>query len=498
MCGGTRGVAPVSRRLLALALATLAAVVALPFGMRVLPLVTSEAAVAPEAPNVLVIETDDQTVESMRVMQKTSALIGSQGATFTNSFVNFSLCCPSRATFLTGQYAHNHGVWNNQPPNGGFQRFESLHANDNLAVWLQRAGYYTAVIGKYLNEYENKPLEPPGWSEWHVPAPDDQKAYDYTFNDNRTLTTYGHARADYKQDVLTRKAVYFLKRRASKPRPFFLWLTYTAPHISGPNPNPNPPSNCNGAAKPPPRYARTFASEPLPRPPNFNEADVSDKPAGVRHLPRLDDGRIATIERRYRCELEALLAVDDGVEKVVETLEAKGDLDNTLLVYTSDNGYFHGEHRIPDEKRRAYEESIRVPLLIRGPGIPPGVVIDPLVINADLAPTVLDAAGVAPGLEPDGRSLLEVIQRPALERNRALLVEEPTLKAIRTPRFAYAEHANGGRELYDLEDDPYELQNLDRAPAYASAEATLRHRLHDLEACAGAACRVHRADPPVP
>ena len=194
------------------------------------------AAVSPNAPNVLVIETDDQTVESMKVMQNVNALIGAQGATFANSFVNYSLCCPSRSTFLTGQYAHNHGVWSNQPPQGGFPRFESLHANNNLAVWLQRAGYYTALIGKYLNEYENKPPVPPGWSEWHAVAPDDQKVYDYTLNNNGELTAYGDGRSDFKDDVLTRKAVYFLSRRAAKPRPFFLWLTYTAPHVGGPEP----------------------------------------------------------------------------------------------------------------------------------------------------------------------------------------------------------------------------------------------------------------------
>jgi arylsulfatase A-like enzyme len=467
-------------------------------GSRAQPATVSEAATPRDTPNVLVIETDDQTLESMKVMQNVNTLIGARGATFANSFVNYALCCPSRATFLTGQYAHNHGVWSNVGPLGGFDRFSSLHAQNNLAVWLQRAGYYTAVVGKYLNQYENKPLKAPGWSEWHVVAPDDQKAYDYTLNDNGTLTAYGHARADFKQDVLTRKAVYFLNRRASKPRPFFLWLTYTAPHIGGPNPNPNPPSDCNRAPKPPPRHARALTTEPLPTPPNFNEADVSDKPAVVRSLPALDQNRIATIQRRYRCELESLLAVDDGVKQVVDTLEAKGDLDDTLLIYTSDNGYFHGEHRIPDEKGRVYEESIRVPLQMRGPGIPPGVSIDPLVINADLAPTIVDAADVIPRLELDGRSLLPVIEHPGIERNRELLIEEPTVKAIRTPRFLYAEHSSGESELYDLQNDPYELQSLDQTPAYAAAEATLRARLHRLEACVGSSCRVHKADPPAP
>ena len=249
MCGGCSRAASVRRRLLVLGVAACGTVAALAVGSRTSPLPVGEAATAPDPPNVLVIETDDQTLESMKVMHNVNSLIGDQGATFTNSFVNYSLCCPSRATFLTGQYAHNHGVWSNTPPDGGFQRFESLHANNNLAVWLQRAGYYTALIGKYLNGYENQPPVPPGWSEWHAAAPDDQDVYDYTLNDDGTLTAYGNDPADFKQDVLTRKAVDFVNRRAPKPQPFFLWLTYTAPHVGLPYPSPNPPYDCRRRRK---------------------------------------------------------------------------------------------------------------------------------------------------------------------------------------------------------------------------------------------------------
>jgi len=234
------------------------------------PATVGQAAAPQERPNVLVIESDDQTLESMRVMDNVNSLIGDQGATFQNNFVNFSLCCPSRATFLTGQYAHNHGVLGNTPPTGGFGRFEALHGDNNLAVWLQGAGYHTALIGKYLNGYENNPPVPPGWSEWYAAAPDDQEVYNYTLNENGTLVHYGQTPADFKQDVLTSKAVDFVDRRARKRKPFFLWLTYTAPHIGGPNPNPNPPFNCGGTAKPAPRHAHAFDSEPLPKPPTFN------------------------------------------------------------------------------------------------------------------------------------------------------------------------------------------------------------------------------------
>src|SRR4051794_1283635 len=178
-----------------------------------------QATAAATTPNVLVIESDDQTVESMRIMSNVNSLIGDQGVTFQNSFVNYSLCCPSRATFLTGQYEHNHGVTDNTGPTGGFERFESLHGDNNLAVWLQDAGYYTAMIGKYLNGYSNNPLIPPGWSEWHAASPLDQAVYNYRLNNNGTVVQYGQHPADFKQDVLTGKAVDFIDRRASAAQP---------------------------------------------------------------------------------------------------------------------------------------------------------------------------------------------------------------------------------------------------------------------------------------
>jgi N-acetylglucosamine-6-sulfatase len=455
---------------------------------------TVDQAAAASRPNVVVIETDDQTLESMKVMRNVNSMIGGQGVTFANSLLNFSLCCPSRATFLTGQYAHNHGVWSNVSPNGGFDRFEAQHAGNNLAVWLHRAGYFTALIGKYLNQYKNQPRIPPGWSEWHATAPYEQRVYNYSINNNGALTQYGQAPSDYKDDVLTRKAVELVKRRAPQAQPFFLWLTYTAPHVGGP-PTPNPPKTCKDAAKPPVRYANAFPNTPLPKPPDFNEKDVSDKPQVIRKLPLLSPSQIGNIQRKYRCELGSLLAVDDGVKQVINALATKGALSNTLIVYTSDNGYFHGEHRVPGDKQRVYEESIRVPLLMRGPGIPKGVTVDPLAVNADLAPTIVDAANAHSGLPMDGRSLLPVIKNPATDANRELLVEEPTYKAIRTERWVYAEYNNGDRELYDLQNDPYELHSLHNNPAYALVKQTLAARLHKLKTCSGPTCRVYQPDP---
>ncbi len=447
------------------------------------------ASAAQARPNVVVIMTDDQARESMKVMKHVKSLIGAKGAAFQRFFVNYSLCCPSRATFLTGQYMHNHHVLGNGWPSGGYDRFQAMRGNNNLAVWLQHAGYYTALIGKNLNGYGKRLTIPPGWSEWQAATGADQDVYHYTMNENGRSVFYGRDPSDFKQDVVTRKAVALINRRAPQPRPFFLWLTYTAPHWGG-LPDPNPPQDCRMTATPAPRHAHAFDSEPLPRPPNFNEADVSDKPAAMRKHPLLGPGQIADVQRMYRCQLESLLSVDEGVQKVVAALRANGELSRTFVVYTSDNGFFNGAHRLPREKQRIYEESIRVPLMIRGPGVPQGEKVIRVTVNADLAPTIAHVASATAGLQMDGRSLIPLIRNPELGRRRGVLIEEPTFKAIRTERFMYAEHSTGEKELYDLKRDPYELRSLDRSAAYARARSRLAARLQKLKSCAGPSCGI--------
>ena len=468
----------------------------------------AEAAKGQKRPNVIVLMSDDQTAASQAVMKHTNALLGDRGATFDNSFTNWPLCCPSRATFLTGQYAHNHGVLGNLPPFGGFGRLDLART---LPVWLQRSGYYTAEIGKYLNGYEQSPVGvPPGWSEWHGT----KRTYVYygeQLLENGQVHTYGTARENpynpahpetYSTDVFTDKAVQVINDRAPSKRPFFLYVAYLAPHSGGPNtPAGEPPGRCQSTAKPAKRHLGAFASEPLPTPPDFNEADVSDKPAATSNRGRLSAADIANVTRLYRCRLESLLAIDDGVKRVVEALKDQGELDNTVVLYTSDNGFMAGEHRIATGKSRPYEESIRVPLLVRGPGIGEGVKVDDLVTNADLAPTIVDAAGAKAGLPEDGESLLPFARHPERRHGRELLIEQygdapdeeglPGIAytGIRTSRYKYVEYGSGGIELYDLSADPYELNNLHADPAHAALEATLASRLAALRTCAGPSCR---------
>jgi N-acetylglucosamine-6-sulfatase len=465
------------------------------------PVTTNHVSPGHSQPNVLVIETDDQTAEEIKVMSNVTSLIAAKGVTFTNSFVNFSLCCPSRSTFLTGQYAHNHGVVSNGGPYGGYHAFENAHAHDNLAVWLQRAGYYTELIGKYLNGYgkHNPRYVPPGWSAWYAAVGNtDQEVYDYSLNQNGHLVRYGTVPRDFKQNVLTRKAVSFIRRGTPRSKPFFLWLTYTAPHVGGPDPNPNPPHDCTHAAKPAPRDAGSFASDPLPTSPNFNEANVSDKVRNVRRRPPISRRGIAEITQAYRCELESLLSVDKGVKRLVDALKHVGALANTYMIFTSDNGFLHGEHRIRAGKVKPYEESIRVPLMIRGPGIPHGRTSREPAINADLAPTIVDVTGAEPGLAMDGRSLLSAARHPSVTSRRHLLIEgrrqgrAPSytrFQAVRTQRFIYVRYADGETELYDLKKDPYELQNIVSDPAHRRIRAQLARHLRELAHCSGVSCR---------
>jgi arylsulfatase A-like enzyme len=469
------------RKLLVPAAAVLAA---LPAGASEL-----DAATPAPRPNVVVVMADDQTVESMRVMANVDRLLARQGATFVNNYVSYSLCCPSRATFLSGQYAHNHGVMGNAPPQGGYEKWRATEGN-SLPVWLQQAGYRTVHIGKYLNGYgRQEPTHvPAGWSEWYGSVdPSTYQFYNYTLNENGKLVQRGTAAQDYQADVYTAKAVDAVKRLAPQAQPFFLSVAYLAPHSGGPREADDPRNQATPV--PAPRHRNRFASEPMPVPPSFNEADVSDKPAAIRRRPLLGPQRINAVTENYRQRLESVLAVDEGVAAIVRALEESGELAKTLFVYTADNGFFHGEHRIPNGKVQLYEPSVRVPLVLRGPGVPRVVRLAQQSINVDLAATIVDAANARAGRTLDGVSLLPLLRDRTRSLGRDLLLETPGYAAIHTPRFLYAEYASADRELYDLKNDPDELASQHESPAYAQLRSDLAQRLLRLRTCKGATCR---------
>lgn len=437
-------------------------------------------------PNIIVFMTDDQNVSSLEVMSNVRALLAQQGVTFANNFVSYPLCCPSRATYLTGQYPHNHDVMWNSAPDGGYYK---LRGNETLPVWMTRAGYQTAHIGKYLNGYGTQnPLEiPNGWGEWYGSVdPSTYRMWGYTLNENGVLRTYGQDNVEdpalYQTDVYRAKAVDYINRKAPGG-PFFLSVATLAPHTEGgwasQNGNRNP--------RPAPRHRGAFGDRALPKPPSYDEVDVSDKPAHIRALPRITAMAEAQILKTYRSRLESLLAVDEAVAAIVNALQANGELANTLIIFTSDNGWLQGEHRIPSGKIHPYEESIRVPLILRGPGLTPNTTRTGQVSNIDLAPTVLAAGGGTPGIVVDGQSLLPVSTavRPVLIETGPRPDGSRWYAAVRTPRFVYVEHSTGERELYDMQLDPWQLQSRHNAAAYQEIRASLAVELHRLMACAG-------------
>jgi len=441
-------------------------------------------------PNIVVIMTDDQTVESMRVMSGVRSSLAAAGTTFSRAYASTALCCPSRATLFTGQYMHNHGVLGNRPPEGGYGRLDTANY---LPGWLQRAGYHTVHIGKFLNRYgqDNPPSEvPPGWSEWYASV--DLSTYQYTgyqLNENGALAGYRR----YQTDEYSQRAVDTVERLSPAAAPFFLSVGYLAPHSGGPRDSDDPA----GIPTPQPaeRHRDLYATEPLPRSPAFDEANASDKPSFIRRRPRLSAAQRAAIEESYRQRLESLLAVDEGVVRIVDALRAAGELENTLILFTSDNGFFHGEHRLPYGKVLVYEPSVAVPLIMRGPGVPRAARRRQLVTNADLAPTILEAAGATPGRVQDGRSLFGLLRDRDRDWGRELLFEGPTgfdavaFSALRNERYLYVEHDNGERELYDMRRDPHQLASLHRDPGRAALQARLAQRLAALQVCAGASCR---------
>jgi N-acetylglucosamine-6-sulfatase len=423
---------------------------------------SAEAQASPK-PNIIFILTDDLDAkpESISHMPNLRRYLINQGATFDNAFATTSLCCPSRATILRGQYSHNHGILTNEAPLGGAQRFRELgRENSTIATWLHGGGYRTVEIGKYLNGYQ--PPKPPGWDVWYG----------------------GGSDGGYPTDNYASEAAQFIRGMKGKSQPFFMWLGTHAPHEP---------------ATPPPRYADRFTSATAPRPPSFNEADVSDKPEWIRQKNPLTSSEIDYIDNLYRNRLRSMLAVDDLIGRVVESLQYSRKLSNTYIVFTSDNGWVMGEHRRFRGKWSAYEEDIRVPLIVRGPGVPLGTKRSHMVLNNDFAPTFAQLGRASVPSFVDGRSIVPLLRSgpPSPSNWRSAFLEEavayeegfrPAFKAVRTRGYLWVEYANGERELYNVSEDPYELQSLHQT-APADLKQFLSSRLDSLRVCAREGCR---------
>ncbi|HEV7615904.1 MAG TPA: sulfatase [Solirubrobacterales bacterium] len=535
---------------------------------------------AGQKPNFVVIQTDDQTLDQLYAtytppgggpipaMPNTLASIAEKGITFNRYYVSYPLCCPSRVSLLTGRYAHNHNDRGNVPPNGGYTGFTARQAyNHNIATWLQGAGYRTIHVGKFLNGYGDEPFDegktvPPGWNAWHtvLNADTHHYFYGYTLNNNGALEgpigdsgswdtrEYG-ARDDfgcpfaplngqpclYETDVFTRIASEEMQGTPEE-QPFYLQLDYTAPHGDFRRP---------AGPEPATRHYDSFAGAAYPHGPSegFNEGNVNDKPRFIREAAYLSPTETHTYRVYYQKALESLRAVDDGVQQIVNTLGAMHRLRNTYIIFTSDNGFFYGEHRLTGGKFLAYEPSTHLPFLMRGPGIKPGTSTGELAANIDIAPTILELAGAEADKSIDGRSLVpymidpelrtrrpilfesfvetndveengggppvapeavaagnsgggdSVNQRPssALPRNRgasASIVAPPKdYEGIRLGPYKYIEWPDGEKELYDINKDPFELNNKARDANFFPIKGFLHKELERLETCVGRVCQ---------
>jgi N-acetylglucosamine-6-sulfatase len=543
----------------------------------------------PEPPSFVVIQTDDQTLDGLyatfrafpgapvtRAMPNTLDLIAKRGETFNRYYVSYPLCCPSRVSLLTGRYAHNTGVKGNVQPNGGYFGFSFRGANShNIATWLQGAGYRTIHIGKFLNGYGDAPFSdgttvPPGWSSWHtvLNADTEHFFYGYKLNNDGTLSEpYGssgtwepreYTERDpagcpfapeegrpclYATDVfnwMTREEI----RATPADQPFYLQLDHTAPHGDFRRP---------AGPEPAIRHYDWFKGKRLPhnRSEGFDEGNVSDKPSFIREAEHLTPNIKRTYKVYWDKQLDSLRAIDDGVKQIVGTLAETGRLQNTYIIFTSDNGFFFGEHRLIGGKFLAYEPATHLPFLIRGPGIKPGTETGELAANIDIAPTVLDLAGVKPDKSVDGRSIVPFLRDPEARTRRPILFEsfvqtndveangaiaskgegdggigggngstEPEAGVSNAPRassghaqasilapplnyegirlgpYKYIAWPNGEKELYDINKDPNELNNIVKEPNFYPIRNFLHRQLRRFEDCVGRECR--EVTPPLP
>ncbi len=498
-------------------------------------------------PNILVVMTDDMAQTDLQFMPSVRRKLAQKGTKFTNAIDSFPLCCPARATFITGQYSHNHGVIGNFAP---FGWYGMKQRGNTLPAWLDDAGYRTAGIGKWLNGYGALDAHgeiPKGFDTWRGLL--DVSAYDYynyVMNKDGALRAWGDEEfakklvefalievddepdsvatifaalanlfgpgpydywgserpRDYSPDVTGEMAGRIVRGERNARKPFFIWWSPAAPHRE------DVTTTLMGRPGPDPRPARRYVDESeqltLPEGPSFNNAGTGLQPENLNAAGPLDQGDVDQLNLDYQGRAGSLMAVDDHVAEMIKTLRETHQLKNTVIMFVSDNGWLQGEHRIPGDKYLPYDESLKVPLIVRGPGIPQGQKITGQISNIDFAPTLLDFANATAGRTMDGLSLLPTIENPDKRPDRALGIEAPSplftgqipvngwdrpYEGVRTDRYTFVEYTESGdRQLFDRQSDPHELHNLAGKPAYGDVEARLAEKAQELSECAGKSC----------
>ena len=416
------------------------------------------AAATPAPPNVLLIVTDDQPAGMTKRMP---TLDGAPGfVKFSSYYDNNPLCCPTRATLLTGLYSHHTGVETNLVAN----KFDD---SSTLATWLDSAGYQTGLFGKYLNSYpwnRGAGYVPPGWDRWSAFTPD-AAYYDYTLVGESSRRQYGSSARDYSTDVLADQVDGFIRGAEG---PFFAYFAPYAPHA------PRIPA---------PRHRDAFSGVRVKLPPNFNRV-ATDAPRWWANRPRVDaDETRKAIKGQWR----SLLAVDDAIARFMATLEEQGESEETIIIFLSDNGYSLGSHRNP-WKDCAYEECIHLPVLVRWPGhTDAGGTIDALSSSIDIAPTIAELTGAAPPSAVDGQSLVPLLRGEQAAETRPILLHHvkyprvaPSFWGVRTQRWTYVVYGSGERELYDNHADPSQLHNLAGQRRYRQLRDELQEKTDEL------------------
>ena len=442
-------------------------------------------------PNIVFVLTDDLSMNLVSHMPHVLALQKS-GTTMSNYDVVDSLCCPSRSAIFTGEYPHDDGVFTNSGSDGGYTAYNSNGDQaKSFALSLQKSGYTTGFMGKYLNGYQPTDPVPPGWNEWDV-AGNGYPEFGYTLNQDGKQQSYGHDPSDYLVDVLSSKAGSFIDSSASSGKPFMLEVATFAPHAP---------------YTPAPRYVGAAKDVSYPKTPAYDTLP-SDPPSWLAGRTALTTGQEAKLLANYRKRVEADLAVDDLIANIEKQLQAKGVANNTDIVFSSDNGYHMGEYRLLAGKQTAFDTDIHVPLIVSGPGVPAGHTVSQPASNVDLAPTFESLAGAAVGSSVDGVSLAGLWhgQAAPADWQKAVLIEHhgpddtagdpdaqnashadpPSYEAIRTASALYVRYANGQQEYYDTATDPYELHDI----AAQGIPAAMPTQLAALQACHGAtACQ---------
>jgi arylsulfatase A-like enzyme len=437
----------------------------------------SSAGLAPHAmaagrhqPDVVLVITDDQRSETLQHMRSLRRQMIHRGVRFRSAFVPNPSCCPSRASFYTGDYSHTNGVWKNRGPEGGVRAFD---ASSTLATWLQGAGYRTGLFGKYMNGYTDASIVPPGWSEWFAFLSGDGRAY-YGFNASRNGALASFSDNVYSTTETYERVSAFI-RSTPQHQPLFAVWTPIAPHR---------PFTAEE------RYVDAAIDVPRWRPPNYNERDVSDKPKWVRRNGRLDAEARDAIDADRLGQYRTLLSVDDGIAQIVRELRRTGRLSNTLLVFTSDNGLMWGEHRLT-RKAVPYDGASHVPLVVRYDPLTKdrrGASAASLVGNIDIAPTIMDLAGLTPPSPVDGVSLVSVLDGSRQVARAKLVIEHaqgsdaPAYCGVRTKRELFVRYTTGEEEYYRLGDDPWTLENL-------AARGVVRDDVRELRSYAKRKCR---------